>query len=228
MPTKDTPLNELATSCAGAVPVFHRHRLDFCCGGARSLVDACAERGLDADALLAEIEGASAGIPVRDWSAMTPPEIAALIVEHYHLPLREDLPRLLGMARKVERVHGDKQDCPRGLADHLAALLEAVEDHLEQEENVLFPSLSRAGATPDAAVVTALVHEHDDHATGLRRTRELAHDLVPPTAACTTWRALYLGLEQFERDLMEHVHLENTVLFPRALNAAVAAREKSA
>lgn len=220
MPSTETHLADLATSFAGAVPVFHRHRLDFCCGGRRSLAAACAERGLDADALLNEIEQASVGRETRDWDALSTAEIAALIVEQYHGPLREDLARLFRMASKVEHVHGDKPDCPVGLAAHLSAMVEAVEDHLAQEERVLFPSLSRSGASPDAVVVTALEQQHDDHAASLRRTRDLAHDLVPPAVACTTWRALYLGLEQLERDLMEHVHVENTILFPRALATA--------
>lgn len=228
MPDINTPLAEFATTLAGAVPVFHRHRLDFCCGGDRSLAIACAAKGLDPAALLDEIESASAGRDAPQWGALSAPEIAARIVERYHIPLREDLGRLFAMAEKVERVHGDKQDCPKGLAAHLSQMTASVEDHMEQEEKILFPSLSREGASPDAAVVTALVREHDDHAAALRRTRELAHDLVPPAAACTTWRALYLGLEQLERDLMEHVHIENSILFPRALTTARAGDGRSA
>ena len=142
-----------------------------------------------------------------------PEELVAFIVERYHEPLREDLPRLAQMAHKVERVHGEKPGCPLGLGEHLSTWGNAVLDHLDKEEQVLFPSLS----SPDPAVVAALAREHDDHAGALGRTRELTGDLVPPPHACTTWRALYAGLDQLERELMEHVHIENHLLFPRAL-----------
>lgn len=212
MPTTTTTLAELATELPAATRVFHRHRLDYCCGGRRSLADACAERGLDAAALLAEILAAPAASRASP-ADLSPVELAAHVIARYHAPLREDLPRLVAMAEKVERVHAEKPGCPRGLAAHLAEWTRSVLDHLEKEEKVLFPSLG----SPDRAVAAALTREHDDHAAALARTRALTGDLVPPPHACTTWRALYAGLEDLERELMEHVHLENHVLFPRVL-----------
>ena len=212
MPSTATHLSELATTIPAATRIFHRHRLDYCCGGKRPLAEACAEAGLDADAILAEFE-AAAGAADISLADRTPDELAAYVIDRYHEPLREDLPRLAAMARKVERVHGDKPGCPLGLGAHLETWGGAVLEHLDKEEQVLFPSLS----APDPAVVAALTREHDDHAGAMARTRELASDLVPPSHACTTWRALYSGLDQLERELMEHVHIENHVLFPRAL-----------
>ena len=116
-------------------------------------------------------------------------------------------------------MHADKADRPRGLAEHLARLADELEQHMQKEEQVLFP-LIRAGRGAIAATpVQVLEHEHKDHALNLAHTRALAHDFVPPESACNTWRALYLGLEQLERDLMQHIHLENNVLFPRALRS---------
>ncbi len=212
MPTTATYLSELATTIPAATRVFHRLRLDYCCGGRRSLEDACSEAGIDAAAVLAEIES----VADADDSSLAdrPPEaIAAHVTSRYHEPLREDLPRLAAMARKVERVHAAKPGCPLGLGAHLDAWGATLLEHLDKEEQVLFPSLTAA----DPAVVAALTREHDDHAAALRRTRALAGDLIPPPHACTTWRALYVGLDQLERDLMEHVHIENYLLFPRAL-----------
>ncbi len=213
MPTTASHLSDLAISVPASTRLFHKYRLDYCCGGRRSLAEACAEHGgLDADAVLAEIE-AAATPDTTPIAGLGVAELAAHVVDRYHARLREDLPRLTGMASKVERVHADKDGCPRGLAEHLASWGDAVLEHLDKEEQVLFPALERA----DAEVVTALMREHDDHAAALRRTRGLTTDLVPPAAACTTWRALYAGLDEVERDLMEHVHIENHVLFPRAL-----------
>ena len=211
MPTTQTHLSELATDIPSATRIFHRHRLDYCCGGKRPLADACAEQGIDADALLAEILATTlpGEAPLRN---RTPDEIAAYVVERFHEPLREDLPRLTEMARKVERVHGDKPGCPLGLGDHLDTWSTSLLEHLDKEEQLLFPSLG----SPGLGIVAALMREHDDHAEALSRNRELTDDMTPPQHACTTWRALYTGLDQLERDLMEHVHIENNVLFPRA------------
>jgi len=209
--TIQTHLSDLATAIPAATRVFHRYHLDYCCGGKRPLAEACAEKGLDADALLAEIVAAAspADTPLGD---RTPTEIAAYVVERYHEPLREDLPRLAAMARKVERVHGDKPGCPLGLADHLDAWSIAILEHLDKEEKMLFPSIDM----PELGIVAALTREHDDHAVAMSRNRELTDDMTPPPHACTTWRALYSGLDALERDLMEHVHIENHLLFPRA------------
>lgn len=212
MPDLSTSLAELATTYPAAGRVFHRHRLDFCCRGNRPLAEACVDAGLDPEAVLREILAAVPPADVPALASWPAGRIAEHIVARYHAPLRAELPRLTEMARKVERVHADKAGCPTGLADHLDAWSAEVLDHLDQEERVLFPSL----ASPDPAVVAALAKEHDDHAAALARTRELAGDLEPPPHACTTWRALYAGLAELERELMQHVHVENHVLFPRA------------
>jgi regulator of cell morphogenesis and NO signaling len=218
--TPQSTLAELATTWPGAARVFHRHQLDFCCGGRASLADACRTRGLALEPLLAELAAEEAR--TRDFTAWDTQPLAALVdhvCERYHALHRTELARLVLAARKVEHVHADKPDRPRGLADHLAQLADELEQHMQKEEQVLFP-LIRAGRGASAVMpVQVLEHEHKDHALNLARTRALAHDFVPPPEACNTWRALYLGLEELERDLMQHIHLENNVLFPRALRS---------
>ena len=210
-------LSEMATHLPGASRVFHRHRLDFCCGGQRSLTEACAARGLDPALILAELRAEEGQGPAIDWSQRPLAELIDHILTRYHTPLRAELPRLRDMAAKVERVHADKSTCPRGLAEHLGRVIDAVEDHLKKEERVLFPLIA-AGQGPAAGMpVMVMEREHVEHADDLRRTRALTGDLTPPPEACATWRALYLGLAQLERELMDHIHLENNVLFPRAL-----------
>ncbi len=213
-------LAELATRHPGASRVFHRHGLDFCCHGRRSLAEACAPDGLDVDALIEElITEERAAPPATRWDERPLDELMDHILAHYHEAHRAELPRLLEMAQKVERVHGDKPECPAGLARHLANVAASMEDHMQKEEQVLFPAF-RGGQGPLAGMpVRCMEQEHEEHARNLERTRALAHDFVPPEGACATWRALYLGLEQLEQDLMDHVHLENHVLFPRALRA---------
>lgn len=212
-----TTLAELAARGPAVARVLQRHRLDFCCGGGRSLGEACAERGLDPAALLAEIaprEEADGGRP----EALSPVALVDFIIARFHDPLREELTRLQGMARKVERVHRDKATCPLGLAVHVAEMAVSLNEHMVKEERILFPMI-RAGFGARAHMpIMLLMQEHEDHAANLRRTRELTADLAAPADACGTWRALYDGLRELELDLMRHVHLENNVLFPAVLN----------
>jgi regulator of cell morphogenesis and NO signaling len=207
-------LAELAIEHPAASRVFQKHGLDFCCQGRRSLESACADRGLDAPSILAEIE-ASTNTP-RNVAAESTEALIAHLVDHYHRRARAELAELVTMAAKVERVHAKREACPRGLAEHLARVHGELLLHMAKEERVLFPLLL-GGQGGLHAPVQVMEAEHRDHARYLARSRELAHDFVPPPGACATWRALYLRLSEFERELMEHVHLENHVLFPRAL-----------
>lgn len=216
-PQSTTTLAELATVLPAASRVFHRHGLDFCCNGARPLASACAERGLDPQAVLAEVAAEGQGVTKERWDQRPLAEIVDFIVGYYHRRLREELPQLLAMAERVEQRHADKPSRPQGLAAHIAHVHLAVLDHLEKEEQILFPMLKSGRGGLAAGPIQVMELEHDDHAASLRRTRQLAHDLVPPDEACNTWRALYLRLAEFEAELMEHIHLENHVLFQRAL-----------
>src|SRR5687768_14900892 len=124
-----TSLAELATHHAAASRVFHKLGLDFCCKGMRSLASACAERGIDAEAVLAEIATApSSGAPAALAQASNE-ALVDHIVGYYHRRVREELPELLRMAAKVERVHGGKQDCPVGLAAHLERMTDELGSH---------------------------------------------------------------------------------------------------
>jgi regulator of cell morphogenesis and NO signaling len=211
-------LAELATSVPAASRVFHRHRLDFCCGGGISLADACAQRGIDVAGVASEIEAQTSNAPdPTPWVSAPLPALVDHIVERYHQPLRLEIPRLRAMAEKVEAVHADKASCPVGLAAHLANVEQEVTAHLLKEEQVLFPMIREGAGRLALGPIRVMLLEHDDHAANLRKIRELTGDLVAGPDACNTWRALYLGLEELERELMEHISLENNVLFPRVL-----------
>jgi regulator of cell morphogenesis and NO signaling len=219
MQSTTTTLAELAVMHPGAARVFFHHQLDFCCGGRRPLEDACRERGLDPAAVLEEIDAAAPlGSNLPRWDREPLADLVAFIEGTYHTRLRRDLPDLIEMARRVERKHGEKPGCPRGLTAHLEAMQASVLVHLQKEEQILFPMIVRGVGNRAAAPVQVMELEHDHHRDDLVRLRGLTDDLRPPVAACATWRALYAGLRQLEQELMEHIHLENNVLFPRALN----------
>jgi regulator of cell morphogenesis and NO signaling len=218
MTTSSTTLADLAVTYPAADRVFYRNGLDFCCGGRRPLADACAARGLDAKALIADIEEESAAVAdKRRWDEEPLDALIKFIVDTYHHRLRETFPDLIRMAARVEDRHADKPECPRGLTTQLQLMHEAVLDHLEKEEQVLFPLIASGRGQFAVGPAHVMEMEHDEHARNLGELRRLTNNMQPPENACITWRALYLGLQQFEEELMVHIHLENNVLFPRAL-----------
>ena len=215
-----TTLAELAVTHPAAARVFYRHRLDFCCGGRRPLAEACRERDIDPQAILDAIEAENPMVGERiRWEEAPLNVLVAHIVETYHRRLRLALPDLVAMARKVEARHGAKPECPAGLTAHLEAMYASVLDHLRKEEQILFPLIVAGMGWRASAPVHVMELEHEHHGDDLQGIRRLTNDLTPPPNACPTWRALYLGLQQLEEELMEHIHLENNVLFRRALNA---------
>jgi len=217
-PETTTLLADLAVSFPAASRVFHRNGLDFCCHGRRPLGEACAEAGLDAQSVVAEIAAEQAAAPeLPRWDEKPIAELVDHIVGFYHRRLREELPELVALATKVESRHADKASCPHGLRAHLEAVHAAVLDHLAKEEQVLFPAILAGRGRLVAGPISVMESEHDDHAADLRETRRLTADLVAPAEACTSWRALYLRLAAFEAELMDHIHLENNVLFRRVL-----------
>jgi regulator of cell morphogenesis and NO signaling len=217
MDTLDTPIGDIAREQPSSTRVFLRHKLDFCCGGRRTLREACAKAGLDADAVARELEREQDDTPSQSWDRRSSADLVDHIIATYHEALRRDVQPLIDAARKVERVHGDKPAAPVGLADELTEFWIEMQQHMMKEERVLFPML-RAGARGAQVFmpVRVMEHEHDEHAVRLAKIRELTGNLEIPPHACATWTALYRGLRALEAELMEHIHLENNVLFRRA------------
>ena len=166
----DTTLAALANAYAGATRVFHRHHLDFCCGGQASLRDACARKGLDLALVLDELR-AEVGEVGRDedWRQQPLPKLVEHIVRHFHAAHRAELPRLLAMAQKVESVHAPNRDCPRGLADHLSFVQQEMDLHMQKEEQILFPALVAGRGAQAAAPIHCMEQEHVQHGENLQR-----------------------------------------------------------
>lgn len=222
-PDPSLSLAELASSSAGASRVFARHGLDFCCGGRVRLDEACTRRGLDLEALLDELAAQlRSDEPAENWRTAPLSLLVEHVITRFHVPLKSELPRLVAMARRVERAHAEKASCPVGLADLLESWGESLLSHLATEEELLFPLVRQGGGAELVAMIHALEVEHDEHARVLAAIHDLTDDHTPPGEACGTWRALYAGLAEFELELMRHVHLENHVLFPRALQRGAA------
>ena len=160
---------------------------------------------------------------MRDDATPVTPEPGALvdhIVSRYHEVHRAQLPELIRMARRVEAVHRDHPQVPAGLAAHLERMEEELCEHMAKEEGVLFPMIKAGGHPMVRQPIAMMRHEHVDHGDHLARLAELTGEHTPPPGACNTWRALFAGTAQLSDDLIQHIHLENNVLFPAFEGAA--------
>jgi regulator of cell morphogenesis and NO signaling len=238
--TADTPVSAIAVADPATIRVFQRHQIEFCCGGRLPLREACSRQGLDPEALLEELRHAGA-TPTSEphWDTEPLSALVAHIQARYHRPLRDELPRLQAMLAKVVSRHGDHlAGTLRPLAAQFERLQAELLSHMAKEDAVLFPAIlaSEAALSVDAhpwqpwlaieGPVPVMEAEHESAGAALAAMRELTGGYTPPEWACPTFRGLYHGLAQLESDMHVHVHLENHVLFPRAvmLAQALAAR----
>lgn len=211
-------LGSLACLIPGATRVFRQHKLDFCCGGNVPLREAALQRNLDLQTIADELAALGSDPSTEpDWRQEPAGELIEYILERFHERHRDQLPELIRLANRVEQVHGNKADCPVGLAEHLWNMQQELESHMLKEEQILFPMLQRNIQLPQTQGPIAVMRfEHDQHGAALERLAELTNDITPPANACNTWRALYRGLEELRGDLMQHIHLENNILFANA------------
>lgn len=232
MQTLDThrTVSELLRERPARSKVFEKHRIDYCCGGKLPLEEACAKREVPVETVLAELAAADAAAGADG----TEPDLAIMplegLVDHivttHHAYLAEELPRLEAMAARVAKVHGESDARLARLASVVQALRAELESHMHKEERILFPVIVALERTRDRAAipfgsianpVRAMEFEHQEAGGNLERMRRLSDGFTPPDWACNTYRALLDGLETLERDLHRHIHKENNVLFPRAL-----------
>ena len=209
-------VGDIAATLPGATAVFRKYKIDFCCNGDLTLDSAAQRRGVDPDALEQALEALTSGTGGTAASAaMSTDELIDHIQTCYHEAHRRALPELIALSRKVEAVHREHPKVPAGLSDALRQMQSELEEHMAKEETVLFPAM-RQSAKEDVDITTAdFRHEHDDQGTQLRLLESLTDDFTLPEGACRSWQALYVGTAQLAEDLMEHIHLENNILFPR-------------
>ncbi|MGA1981610.1 MAG: iron-sulfur cluster repair di-iron protein [Acidobacteriaceae bacterium] len=225
-------VREIALDQPTSIRVFEQFGIDYCCGGRKPLAEACAASNLEVDAVLAALESAAQGsAPVaEDWSKASLEALSAHIVATHHAYVKSELPRLAVLAEKVVRRHGDTQAELPLIQAKLALLDEELTQHLAKEEVVLFPyvtKLERALETGStlprgcfgtvANPIAMMTAEHDAAGGLLAEIRQLSHHFTTPAGACPTYHAFYDGLREFEQDLHQHIHLENNILFPRAI-----------
>ncbi len=218
--TATTPVGKIATAHPLATRVFARHNIDFCCGGGEPLEKACAAKDAPLDVVMTELEAEIADAPASqiNWAEEPLPSLIDHILVTYHKPLLEEMPRIEAMAQKVHGVHGDKDPARfAGIANTFSSLRADLMDHMMKEEEILFPMIREGQGSQGMGPVMVMQEEHVVAGQMLAKLRELTNDYRVPEEACNTWRALWVGLADLERSLHEHIHLENNILFPRAL-----------
>lgn len=236
MMTVDTAktVRELAVELPDAIRVFEKFGIDYCCGGHRTLEQACSVSKSQVDAVLTELTAAEASryeTQNTNWNSAPLADLMAHIMNKHHTYVRQELPRLGALAEKVASKHGPNHPETAQVREIFEALSDELTTHLMKEEQVLFPYIERMEEAvvekrPNAQSscfgtvqnpVRMMMMEHDSAGEALRQLRILTNDYTAPQDACMSFQALYKGFAEFEADLHQHIHLENNILFPRAI-----------
>ena len=230
--TTEKTVAQIAIENPNAAREFEKLGIDYCCGGHKTLDEACATANVSLDDVLARLEKASSdaepGVP--DFSSLSLTDLIAHINATHHVFVRQESPRIQELAAKVVSKHAQSHPELRQVQDIFAALASELSLHLMKEEQILFPYVIRmeenavAGeAAPPAMFGTVanpigmMEREHDGAGEALRALRSVTQNYATPDDACTSYRTLYQALLGFETDLHQHIHLENNILFPRAV-----------
>ena len=232
--TSEETVAEIVREHPGAARVFEQLGIDYCCGGKRSLEEACKTANVEPDEALAQLQAAEKRThlekPGRKWQEEPLSELIAHIVATHHTYTREEIARLAPLFEKVCSVHGKRRPELEKMRESFQGLSHELMLHMMKEERILFPYFVRmeeaviqSEPVLPAAFVTVknpigvMQDEHDSAGQALRALREASAGYVLPADACSSFRALYESLQEFEADLHQHIHLENNVLFPRAI-----------
>ena len=227
-------IRELALENVTATKVFERFGIDYCCGGSHTLEQACLAANVPVDRVLKSLEEAQQSSPAnsadRNWQMEPLGDLISHITNTHHKYTRDEIARLTPLLAKVCSVHGANHPELLKLRDIFAGLTQELTVHLMKEEKVLFPYIVQMEEAviekapilppPFGTVqnpVAMMEHEHDSAGYALRTMREISHGYVAPSDACVSYQTLYKALAELEADLHQHIHLENNILFPRAI-----------
>jgi regulator of cell morphogenesis and NO signaling len=229
-----TTVREITPDYPQAARVFESFGIDYCCGGKRPLEEACRQANVAVDTVLAALRRPLAAEEVLDgpWTSAALGDLADHIVLKHHAFVRQESPRLAQLLQEVRRRHETAHPELRRVDELFGALASELALHMLKEEQILFPMIKRldeawrADGADEASFrriefpIQRIMAEHDDAGEALSGIRSATTAFQPPADACPSFRALYQGLEEFERDLHRHIHLENNILFPRAVEMA--------
>lgn len=225
-------VGEMVTKDYRKAEIFRKYGIDYCCGGKKSLEDACLKKGVDPDTLrreLAELEQRPEDMQQQhdEWPLDT---LTQHIIDKHHRYVSDALPMLYELTVKVARVHGERHPELISIARLFNEVATELRQHMHKEERVLFPFIDKMAAAlrTDAPLppsffgsvenpIRMMESEHESAGENMEKIRLLSNDFTPPEGACTSYRVLFSKLQEFEQDLHQHVHLENNILFLKAL-----------
>jgi len=219
----------LAIANPNAIPALEKLGIDYCCGGAATVADACRRAGISPEELLALV-GRNGQASGRAWEKEPLSALIRFILDTHHVTTREAIAALPPLASKVRGRHGEAHPETRAVEDFAHRLAEDLAPHMQKEEQILFPYIAALeeavghGTEPPPSCfgtvrnpIRMMMAEHDAAGDLLKQLRALTDGYALPPDACTSFQTLYAGLQELEGDLHRHIHLENNVLFPRAL-----------
>ena len=228
---KDSKIGEIVAENFRAAQVFEKYGLDFCCGGKKTLGEACTGKGVNPDELiktLSQIGGVSRAM--ADFNSWTLDFLIDYIINNHHSYVMRSLPVITEHAEKVSSKHGENHEEVTVIAELFSNIKTELEAHLQKEERMLFPYIKslvelerkeeEAPYAPFGTIenpIKMMEIEHDGAGNIMAEINSLSSSYTPPNDACSTYRVLYQELKEFEDDLHVHIHLENNILFPKAI-----------
>lgn len=223
--TFDTQVSDIVTALPESADLFRKLRIDYCCGGKVSLLEATKERNLNLEEVLASIQTIEHKRETRqsmEPTAFGEKTLIAYIQEKYHEHLREELPQLVPYITRVVKVHGEKHPHLLRIQEIFKTLQSELIEHTDDEDQNVFPLILEFLDNPTEELkekvkphIFELEEEHENAGKLLFELRYITNDFIPPEGACGTYRLVYARLEELEKDTFEHVHLENNILFDR-------------
>jgi len=206
--------------------VFEKYHLDFCCKGKRSLASACADKNIDMGEIVNELNNLSDGSKEeKSFESMTMAELIQHILDKHHFYVKQYGPTIIEHLERVVLKHGDRYPWMKEVAVKFKLLFDDLVTHMQREEIVLFPRIKKVESSSPlnypaefiSGPIAVMESEHEDAGRYMQQIRELTNNYQWPETACTTHRLSILELKEFEENLHQHVHLENNILFPRAI-----------
>jgi regulator of cell morphogenesis and NO signaling len=233
-PLSSLSLAQIVNSNHKAASVFEKYHLDFCCKGKRSLEQACIEQQLTVSQVTGELEDVFENdnkTSAIDFEKMNLTQLSDYIIQTHHAYVKNEMPQIYAYLQKVSSKHGERHPELYKIFQTFAAVNEEMEGHMKKEEVVLFPRIKELQKLADnenaqlqanigylQSPITVMEQEHDHAGNLLNDIRIFSNDYTPPQDACTTYRLCFAALKAFEMYLHQHVHLENNILFPKAID----------
>lgn len=232
--TKESIVGDIVAHDYHAASVFKAHNIDFCCRGGRSIDEVCEAKNISADDLVTELTNATAtpSSLLPDFQSWDMDLLADYIQKKHHRYVEKKAPELKAYLHKIAKVHGDKHPELQEIALLFDETAEELASHMKKEENILFPYVRQMNEAiesnntmqplPFGTIknpISVMHHEHDNEGVRFRKIAALSNNYTPPADACTTYKVAFSMLQEFEEDLHLHIHLENNILFPKAIES---------